>query len=73
MDEKPYQLMRHTPKHGSGLNIAEIELNVMSSQSLSRRIGDSTSLREKLSAWETRRNEPTRSSVDWHLLQRMRG
>jgi hypothetical protein len=54
------------PKHGSWLNIAEIELNVMTSQCLSRRIDDLTSLREELSAWETSRNKQVKS-VDWQF------
>lgn len=58
--------MHHTPKHGSWLNVAEIELNVMTSQCLSRRIGDLTSLREELSAWETSRNKQVKS-VNWQF------
>jgi hypothetical protein len=58
--------MHHTPKHGSWLNIAEIELNVMTSQCLKRRIDNLDSLREELSAWETSRNEESKS-VDWHF------
>jgi hypothetical protein len=58
--------MHHTPKHGSWLNVAEIELNVMTSQCLSRRIDNLDCLREELSAWETSRNEQTKS-VDWQF------
>ena len=36
--------IHHTPKHGSWLNIAQIELSVMTMQSLNRRIGDPISL-----------------------------
>lgn len=48
--------IHYTPKHGSWLNIAEIELNVMTRQCLSRRISDIEKLRQELSAWEQDRN-----------------
>ena len=48
--------IHYTPKHGSWLDIAEIELNVMTSQCLSRRIDEIGKLCEELSAWETERN-----------------
>ncbi len=48
--------IHYTPKHGSWLNIAEIELNVMTRQCLSRRIADINELRQELAAWETDRN-----------------
>jgi len=44
--------IHYTPKHGSWLNIAEIELSAMTRQCLSRRIASITSLEAKLSAWE---------------------
>jgi hypothetical protein len=53
--------MHHTPEHGSGLNVAEIELNVMTTQCLRRRIDNLSSLREELSAWETSCNKQARS------------
>ncbi len=49
--------IHYTPKHGSWLDIAEIELNVMTRQCLSRRIGDIHLLRQELAAWESDRNE----------------
>jgi hypothetical protein len=58
--------MHHTPKHGSWLNVAEIELSVMATQCLSRRIAELSSLREELSAWETCRNEQNKA-VDWQF------
>jgi hypothetical protein len=58
--------MHHTPKHGSWLNVAEIELNVMTSQCLRRRIDNLSSLREELSAWESLRNAQAKS-VDWQF------
>ena len=48
--------IHYTPKHGSWLNMAEIELNVMTRQCLSRRIDTITRLKNELSAWETERN-----------------
>ncbi len=48
--------IHYTPKHGSWLDIAEIELNVMTRQCLSRRIADINELRQELAAWETDRN-----------------
>ena len=48
--------IHYTPKHGSGLNIAEIELNVMTIQCLDRRIPSLDALNVQLSAWETVRN-----------------
>ena len=47
-----------TPKHGSWLNIAEIELSVLNRQGLSRRIGDWNTLRQEIAAGIVRRNQP---------------
>ena len=52
--------IHHTPKHGSWLNMAEIELNVLSRQCLNRRIESLTKLQREVRAWENKRNkEPT--------------
>ena len=48
--------IHYTPKHGSRLDIAEIELNVMTGQCLRRRISEIKLLRNELSAWEMERN-----------------
>jgi hypothetical protein len=56
----------HTPKHGSWLNIAEIELSALTGQCLDRRIPDIEILRTETSAWEQRRNE-RHQSVDWQF------
>lgn len=48
--------IHYTPKHGSWLDIAEIELNVMTKQCLSRRIESIDKLKSELSAWESERN-----------------
>ena len=58
--------IHYTPKHGSWLDIAEIELNVMSRQCLKRRIAEIGLLRSELSAWETERNTLA-SKVNWHF------
>ena len=55
----------HTPKHGSWLNIAEIELSVFSRQCLSRRIPDLQTLRSE-AAWQKYRNQTT-GRVDWQF------
>ena len=46
----------HTPKHASWLNQAEIELSVLASQCLDRRIADTAKLKREVSAWQERRN-----------------
>ena len=46
----------YTPKHGSWLNMAEIELSILSRQCLNRRIPDRTTLRSEVEAWESQRN-----------------
>jgi hypothetical protein len=49
--------IHHTPKHGSGLNVAEIELSVLTRQCLDRRIESADELRAEVGAWEAERNE----------------
>ncbi len=56
----------YTPKHGSWLNMVEIEIGVLFSQCLDRRIPDEDTLRHEISAWEERRNEQ-RTTVDWRF------
>lgn len=58
--------IHYTPKHGSWLNIAEIELNVMTKQCLNRRIPTIEKLNLELSAWEQQRNNATKT-VNWHF------
>lgn len=58
--------IHYTPKHGSWLNIAEIELNVLTRQCLGRRIDSIGRLREELAAWERRRNQEA-AKVDWQF------
>jgi hypothetical protein len=49
--------IHHTPKHGSWLNMAEIELSVLSRQCLDRRIETREELEREVAAWEEERNE----------------
>jgi hypothetical protein len=49
--------IHHTPKHGSWLNVAEIELSVLSRQGLDRRIGSAEELQREVGVWEADRNE----------------
>lgn len=56
----------YTPKHGSWLNMAEIELSVLSRQCLDRRIPDKESLQREVAAWSERRNRESRH-IDWQF------
>jgi transposase len=56
----------YTPKHGSWLNMAEIELSVLSKQCLDRRIPDADTLKTEVAAWEAKRNQ-TANTVDWRF------
>ena len=58
--------IHYTPKHGSWLDMAEIELNVMTRQCLSRRISTLDKLICELSAWEMERNRDT-AKIQWHF------
>ncbi len=58
--------IHYTPKHGSWLNIAEIELSVLTKQCLDRRIPDMWSLSAETVAWEIDRNA-TQTGVNWRF------
>lgn len=58
--------IHYTPKHGSWLNIAEIELNVLTRQCLRRRIPDLETLENETKAWYCERNQKQKS-VDWQF------
>ena len=58
--------IHYTPKHGSWLNMAEIELSVLSRQCLKRRIPDQPTLRHEVAAWESQRNGAA-STVNWRF------
>jgi hypothetical protein len=56
----------YTPKHGSWLNIAEIEINVMVRQCLNRRIADIDTLRQEEVDWQVRRDQHE-VKIDWQF------
>lgn len=56
----------YTPKHGSWLNMAEIEFSVLTNQCLDRRIPDKTTLIQEVAAWERQRNT-SGATVDWRF------
>jgi len=58
--------IHYTPKHGSWLNMAEIELSVLQRQCLNRRIADQSTLRRETRAWVRRRNKAD-ACVDWRF------
>ncbi len=58
--------VHHTPKHGSWLNIAEIELSALSRQCLDRRLPDQATLSAEVAAWVSARNA-TAIGVDWQF------
>src|SRR5215211_3060407 len=58
--------IHHTPKHGSWLNMAEIELSALGRQCLSRRIARADTLQRQIAAWETERNAST-TRVQWQF------
>jgi hypothetical protein len=58
--------LHSTPKHGSWLNMAEIELSVLSEQCLDRRLADRATLEREVAAWQAARNGAGRG-VDWRF------
>ena len=56
----------YTPKHGSWLNMAEIELSVLHRQCLDRRLPDVPTLTQEVHAYERRRNRQ-RATIDWQF------
>lgn len=56
----------YTPKHGSWLNMAEIELNVLTGQCLNRRIDDIAVVRKEVLAWQEFRNNKE-AKVNWQF------
>lgn len=56
----------YTPKHGSWLNMAEIEFSVLSRQCLQRRVPDRATLEAEVAAWQARRNT-TAGPIDWRF------
>ncbi len=58
--------LHYTPKHGSWLNMAEIELSVLAEQCLDRRLADRATLEREVAAWQVARNASGRG-VDWRF------
>jgi transposase len=58
--------IHYTPKHGSWLNMAEIELSVLGRQCLDRRIGSIDELRTEVAAWQGARNRE-QAKIDWQF------
>lgn len=56
----------YTPKHGSWLNMAEIELNVLAKQCLNRRIGKMRTAEKEVNAWTENRNN-MEATIDWQF------
>ena len=57
--------IHHTPKHGSWLNVAEIELSVLA-RDLPERVITRAALEQRISAWEQRRNQAG-VKADWQF------
>ncbi len=58
--------IHYTPKHGSWLNMAEIEIGVMTRQCIDRRIESQEALRSEIDAWQKKRNEE-KVQVNWRF------
>jgi hypothetical protein len=58
--------LHYTPKHGSWLNMAEIELSVLGRQCLDRRIPEQVLLRQEVAAWEASRNS-AQATTEWRF------
>ena len=58
--------IHYTPKHGSWLNMAELELSALQRQCLDRRLGDRATLEREVAAWVDARNGAA-ASIDWRF------
>jgi len=58
-----------TPKHGSWLNMAEIELHVLNGQCLKRHISDIAIIKEEVEAWQSHRNNKN-SKINWQFTNK---
>lgn len=56
----------YTPEHGSWLNMAELELSVLTRRCLKRRITDLPTLQREVTAWQDKRNQ-AQVTIDWHF------
>lgn len=59
----------YTPKHGSWLNMAEIELNVLQNQCLNRRIADIETVKKEVKAWGNARNNK-KAKINWRFTSK---
>lgn len=59
----------YTPKHGSWLNVAEIEINVMEVECTGRRFRDTETLRSEVETWTKRRNQ-LKEKIDWKFTKK---
>lgn len=59
----------YTPKHGSWLNMAEIELNVLIKQCLTRRIDTMAEMQTEVAAWQARRNN-RQATINWQFTNK---
>lgn len=59
----------YTPKHGSWLNMAEIELNVLTSQCLNRRIDNIEKIKSECEAWQKHRNN-LNAKINWQFTNK---
>ena len=58
--------IHYTPKHGSWLNMAEIEFSHLGRQCLDRRIPDQATLKQEVQAWTAQRNE-NKAQMNWRF------
>jgi hypothetical protein len=63
------QVLHYTPKHGSWLNQAEIEISIFARGCLSRPVPDTQTLQQRVRALEAQRNE-RRATIDWQFTNR---
>lgn len=61
--------IHYTPKHGSWLNMAEIELSVLNNHGLVERVADLSAMRQQTSAWVKRRNASA-TKIDWRFTNK---
>lgn len=60
----------YPPKHGSWLNMAEIEINMMDRECLARRIGQADVLKKEIKCWVKQRNKK-RKKIQWSFTRKM--
>jgi len=58
--------IHYTPKHGSWLNMAEIELSALKGQCLNRRIADMLTMQSEVTAWQLNRNNSSKN-ISWQF------